>query len=326
MKIKHTIFLIVFIVICVLIYHKFFGYTIRYYLSIKNNINRIKRVENLNYIEQGKNYLRNENLIITGTIRDGYPYLEKTLINLYKDIIPLFKDYRILIVENDSKDNTREILLKYAEKDPKFIVLGCNGINKNKCIMKLEATDMNKCPTCSTRINKMVKIRNIYIDEIKKQIYNDFNMVLVIDFDLPGKLIENGLFHTGYYFKTQPEIDAICALTMTETYHYHDPYAHIEEGNIKIPSFIFHDIILKKCKKGGMDKVSGCFNGITFYRKNSLIKNNYCTVVDKNNQAICEHDCLNQKLENVYINYNMIYLINRSIVEKLINKMYKYFT
>lgn len=325
MKIKYIILIILLIILlitCNVLYKRFFGYTFRYYSSIKNNLKKIKQPQNINYIEQGKNYLKNENLIITGTIRDGYPHLEKTIKNLYNDIIPLFKDYKILIVENDSKDNTREVLLKYAQNDPKFLVLGCDGINKDKCIMNLEATDMNKCPRCSTRINKMVKIRNVYIDEIKKTTYNDFNMVLVIDFDLPGKIMGNGLFHTGYYFKIKPEIDAICALTLTETFHYHDPYAHIEEGNIKIPSSIFHDIILKKCEKGGIDKVTGCFNGFTFYRKNSLIKNDYCTTVDKNDQAICEHDCLNQKLDNVYINYNMIYLINRSIIEKLINKIY----
>jgi hypothetical protein len=289
---------------------------------MSNNVEKTKLPDNLSLINQGKTYFKNEKLIITGTIRDGYPYIEKTLNNLYKDIIPCFKDYIIIIVENDSMDNTRDILLKFAKKDPKFIILGCGGVNLNKCQMKLEATDMNKCPRCSTRINKMVKIRNIYTDEIRKPIYNDYNIVLVMDFDLPGKILGNGLYHTGYFFKNKPEIDAICALTLSETYHYHDPYAHIEYKDNKIPSSNFHDIILKKCNKGGMDKVSGCFNGFTFYKRNSLIKNNYCTEVDENDQAICEHDCLNKKLDNVYINYNMVYLINRSIIEKLINKFY----
>jgi len=316
------LFLFVIFIIILKMYHTHFGYTFHYYFTSLKNINKIKEPEQTDIIDIGKNYIKNEKLIITGTIRDGYPYLEKTIKNLYKDIIPLFKDYVILIVENDSKDNTRQVLLKYANNDPKFKVLGCGEYNKNKCIMKLEATDMNKCPRCSTRINKMVKIRNIYTDEIKKPIYNDYNMVLVMDMDLPGKIMGNGLFHTGYNFSKKPEIDAICALTLTETYHYHDPYAHIEKGNIKIPSDTFHDIILKKCDKGGIDKVTGCFNGFTFYRRNSLLKNNYCTKVDKNNQAICEHDCLNQQLDNVYINYNMVYLINRNIIEKLINKIF----
>jgi hypothetical protein len=74
-------------------------------------------------------------------------------------------------------------------------------------------------------------------------------MVLVMDMDLPGKILGNGLFHTGYHFYTNPKIDAICALTLTETYHYHDPYAHIEKGNVKIPSETFHDMTAGK----GMD-------------------------------------------------------------------------
>ena len=157
---------------------------------------------------------------------------------------------------------------------------------------------------------------------LKNPIYNDYNLVLVMDFDLPGKIINNGLYDTGYHLSQNPEIDAICALTLTETYHYHDPYAHIEDGNIKIPTNIFHDIILKKCEKGGIDKVTGCFNGFTFYRRKSLIKNDYCTKVDKDDQAICEHDCLNQKLDHVYINYNMVYLINRNFIQKIVNKLY----
>lgn len=317
------IFIILFVIFIICIkYNKHIRYTFRYYFTSIKNINKTKEPEYVEYINIGKKYIKNEKLIITGTIRDGYPYLEKTIKNLYKDIIPLFKDYVILIVENDSKDNTREVLLKYANKDLKFKVLGCGGYNMDKCIMKLESTDMNKCPRCSTRINKMVKIRNIYIDEIKKSIYNDYNIVLVIDMDLPGKIMGNGLFHTGYYFSIKPEIDAICALTLREMYYYHDPYAHIENGNVKVPTEIFHDVILKKCDKGGIDKVTGCFNGFTFYRRNSLIKNNYCTKVDKNNQAICEHDCLNQQLNNIYINYNMVYLINRNIIERIIHKLY----
>jgi hypothetical protein len=142
-----------------------------------------------------------------------------------------------------------------------------------------------------------------------------------MDFDLPGKIMGNGLFHTGYQFKSKPEIDAICALTLSETYHYHDPYAHVENGNVKIPTEIFHELILKKCDKGGIDKVTGCFNGFTFYKRKSLVDNSYCTRVDADDQAICEHDCLNEKLHNVYINYNMVYLINRSIIEKLVNKI-----
>ena len=117
-------------------YHKHFGYTFRYYFTSLKNINKIKEPEQSDIIDIGKNYIKNEKLIITGTIRDGYPYLEKTIKNLYKDIIPLFKDYVILIVENDSKDNTRQVLLKYANNDPKFKVLGCGEYNKNKFLIR----------------------------------------------------------------------------------------------------------------------------------------------------------------------------------------------
>ena len=307
MKISTIICIIFFLLLLKIIYNQYRrNLQTLYKKSIMSNIQNLDKPEMKHVIESGKQYLSNSKIIITGTIRDGMPNVEHTIINLYKNIIPHFKDYRIMIVENDSKDNTRDVLIKYAKKDPKLMVLGC-GINSPKCEMKLEATNMNKCPRCSTRINKMVKIRNIYQSEISKPQYSDFGLVLMIDFDLPGKIIGNGLFHTGYQFKTNPDIDGICAITFTDDYMYHDPYAHVEYKNHKIPKLLFHNTVIKKCVKGGMDRVSGCFNAFTIYRRNNIINKQYCTRVDKDNHAECEHDCFNDKLKNMYINYSMFY-------------------
>ena len=60
----------------------------------------------------GKQKMYRSKIVITGLARDIEPYIIKNL-NMLSKIGEHFKDYRIIIFENDSKDNTRELIKKY---------------------------------------------------------------------------------------------------------------------------------------------------------------------------------------------------------------------
>jgi hypothetical protein len=281
---------------------------VNFFLRIKWYTFNILKNQNLHFekIQKGKQHFLENKILIVGTIRNGEKTLPKSIEFLYKQIIPRFKDYQIIVMENDSEDNTRKYLLDLSRKDNKLKVIGCDGINLPECKLNLEKTDMKKCPECITRINKMVYIRNVYLDEIKKPEYRDFNYVLMFDMDLYGQISNNGLYDTGYNFLVDKNIDAVCAMTISPSLGYYDAYAHLDWYKKSYK----HETIMKNLARCGMDKVSSCFNGFTIYRRSSLLDKKYCTYIDgKNNHSICEHTCFHEQMNNVYINYNMIFKV-----------------
>lgn len=225
-----------------------------------------------------------------------------------------FEDYRVLIVENDSKDGTRKKLLKWRNDNDKVIILGC-GINSEKeCRIPTAEKKTVGHNVDRERINKMVVLRNIYLDFVKKNMM-DYDYCAVWDMDVVGTVYIDGVANSLGYLSDRENIDAMCSYGIYRwgpLKIYYDTYAHIDEGdNFHINLKTIHDI-----KKGlGVQyergtppvKVISCFGGFTIYKIKSLENKKY-TFPSENNLE-CEHVTLNKQLLNVYMNPSMINLI-----------------
>lgn len=270
---------------------------------------------NFRNLEEGKEFLKNSKIIIVGLVRDCDMSLPNTINFINERLIKHFKDYKVLALENDSKDKTREILLDWVKKDNKVTVLGC-GKNVDRCVMHFPPTIVHDGNT--RRINKMVHLRNILQQELRNPEYSDFDFVLILDFDLNGNLYEDGLFDTGSLLKNDSTIDCVCStglILINNELYYYDSYAHEDENTKKYILKDDKDRFLSKPYRYLQlsKKVISCFGGLSIYRLNSLIKNDYCTYKNqtyKKDETICEHVCLNEKLRNVYLNENMIFIVN----------------
>lgn len=259
----------------------------------------------------GKEYCKRKKVIITALVRDvgkKLPEIEKKAIAVSK----LFNDYRIIIVENDSSDNTREYLLSWSKKDPKVIILGC-GINVKKCEIKLEKTEGHSVNR--KRIEKMVYLRNIYLDFIKKN-YSHFDYVLMWDLDSISMIYLDGIHNSFGYFATDNNIATICAngiyrwgfMTL-----YYDTYATLSKNEkFHIDSKLSHDI-----RKGlwehryyrgePLQEVDSCFSGFTIYRMENLLGKEIYYDMSPMENIECEHVRLNMKIKGKkYINPSMI--------------------
>ena len=79
-----------------------------------------------NTCSQGEIHASNQKVLITSLVRDVADRLPEIRKKAEK-VGEMFLDYKILIVENDSKDGTRDLLLKWAMENHEKRVLSIVG-------------------------------------------------------------------------------------------------------------------------------------------------------------------------------------------------------
>jgi hypothetical protein len=232
-------------------------------------------------------------------------------------------------VENDSKDRTRSQLIRWARDEKvagRVHVLGCDHrVNdEHPCNLTLAATRLGAGPETS-RIEKMVRLRNIYMQYIQDNVQlAKFEYVIVQDFDLWAYTYTDGLLSTGFHLSTDSTIDAICANGISHNLKlggllsyttYFDPYAHKDEQN-QYWSVRHNDYWSAMFRKypcsTHLIPVQSCFSGQTIYRYKSINGKRYRTYADSYEQAICEHVGLHETLNKMYLNSEMIFYIMKN--------------
>jgi hypothetical protein len=269
-------------------------------------------------VSSGFNSSKLKKVVFAALVRDveeRLPQIEKKVEKMGK----IFKDYRVLIVENDSKDGTRKYLLNWAKRNPKITILGC-GYNENKCSIKKASEKTEGHGVDRIRIKKMVDLRNIYLTEIKENSeLRDYDYAIFWDLDAIGAVYLDGVAHTINYLDQKPSVDVVCAygiyrwglLTL-----FYDTYALLHKGEkFHIDMKTAHDI-----RKGlwetkydrGEDpvEVDSCFSGFSIYRIDSLLPDNVIYDMSPENNLECEHVRLNMKIKGKkVINPSMIHLL-----------------
>ena len=272
-------------------------------------------------IESGRKHFSQTRVIICGLIRSHQSHI-KRLEEQLSPLGKLFADYAIVIVENDSKDNTRQELIQWTTRDSHVHIIGCdNQVNTiQSCNLSLPTT-IKHIPEMQ-RIEKMVRLRNLYLDYIDHHdLLSQYDYVLVEDFDLTSSTYFNGLFSTGFHFDHDPDIDAICSNGILYNQYlgnllswktYFDPYAHKDQANRDWSTTyneLWSSVFRQYSCEENLIPVQSCFSGRTIYRYRSIRGKRYRTYYDRNQQAICEHVGFHENLRKVYLNSEMIFSI-----------------
>jgi hypothetical protein len=269
-------------------------------------------------VEKGRKAAKSKKVVFAALIRDvaeRIPEIKKKVQRMGK----LFKDYRILIVENDSTDNTRDLLVSWSKENPKVKILGC-GYNVQKCSLpKMPKTDGHHVDR--TRIEKMVKLRNIYLDEIKKSYRSDdgWDYSIFWDLDMISSVYLDGVCNSLGYLQDRKDVDVVCAygiyrwgvLTL-----FYDTYALLYKNEkFHIDLKTVHDI-----RKGLFEikldrgeepvEVDSCFSGFSIYRTSSLMPSNVRYDMSGDDNLECEHVRLHIKIKGVkVVNPSMIHML-----------------
>ncbi len=264
--------------------------------SIGNNQ---REIEYYHTVINGYKYMNQNNIVVVGLIRDNYDKLQQTIDHLYSTTFIHFNSYHLIIVENDSIDNTKSYiqqLIQYDQSRVTSIILDYN----NDDTMKYGAFSDH-------RFIRMAELRNQYLSYIHTH-YNDkfstFNDILVLDLDLHHGWSIDGIAHSyGLKYRSghTDRYDILCANGIYNNGEYYDTLAYRDS--------VYTDTRHNDEQRDAAHKiyplyskpipVDSCFGGMALYNLSHLLSTN-CMYTGSD----CEHVTLPQCMKNT-INTNI---------------------
>lgn len=268
----------------------------------------IKDKEFINNANKGRSIALNSKIAICCLVRNNSNIFEKTKARI-EYIAQHFKEYKIIIFENDSTDNSRELGKNWSNINNNVILLDCCHLQNCDC--KLKTKKGYEYGTFSSeRFGKMSLYRQEYLNYVLYNL-NHYDYMLVIDFDLDGNANLDGLFDSlnksdwgGIFCNGQIPLYGTLG-TQTITY---DSLATVfieEDYNTIIDYNIFKKYLDMNTKidqeKNHFIEVKSAFNGYGIYKIKSLSD---CSYIGNDN--MCEHinlaKCLHDKGEKLFVN------------------------
>jgi hypothetical protein len=210
----------------------------------------------------------------------------------------------VLVIENDSKDDTKKVLLNWAEKSAGVYVItndfGTQTIPSQTANLVIPEFSYH-------RVEKMAQYRNMYLDWIEKQ-KKDYHYVIVLDIDIQWFNYRNIV----NIIKNAPdEWGAICANGRNFyglRYRYYDTYAFSESKMGKMDTHTLRGYgyrqealrIRKLIQQKTYTSVYSAFGGLAIYKYPTIKGLRYQAILnpDENVEALCEHVSLNDAIIN----------------------------
>lgn len=278
------------------------------------------------------NPLNQSTIIICSIVRNAEKGLKKN-IPVINALCNQAKDYKIIVFENNSQDQTKTILKDWQQKiGETHFFLSIYDVENSKVIPSEEEVIAN--PFFSqVRISKMVMLRNQYMDYIEaKNLMADY--LVVVDLDV-AKLSLKGILSS---FETAENWDAITAngysLSPKLRRRYHDTYALTEWGKerqaLNESTIRLNAEKYRNLKKGtGLIRVFSAFGGLAIYRFNAVKGLKYKLLYNDDDrvEVKCEHYSIYAQMQEagfdkVYIN-PMMEIKYQSVSWNIIKKTFK---
>ena len=240
-------------------------------------------------VARGRETMRHKRVVICGLARDIAPFLPNTIRRI-EQLGELFADYRVVVYENDSLDDTREILLKWAKRCPRVHVLSD----------RLQAP-VNRQIRCPLRGTRMALYRNKYRDFVARH-FADFDTCIVADMDLPGGWSYDGISNS-FGWDDWDVVGSYGVIFQRIRYRlnvpvHFDAWAYREQGSFApMPTGVVNRYYWQRGES--LVPVYSCFGGLAVYRMDALLSARY-------EGGDCEHVPLHRKMQEQ--GFSRIYL------------------
>lgn len=209
-------------------------------------------------------------VLICGVCRN----IEGSVYNTMKQMQMLgdqFLDYKIIIYENNSADNTAQLFKEFSLVNKKFTFLSENV--SEALLLSLSRTE------------KIARARNIVLSEVRKMNYKDFEYLIMADLDFQTPWPINEILNT---IKSPIKWDCVSANGIREFSNYWDRYAYRNETYPLGPELLgdrfwadLHSTWFSIENEKWLP-VYSAFGGLAIYKTESIIKSSYSGKVDNN--------------------------------------------
>lgn len=278
-------------------------------------------------MEIGYSRMNNSNIAICSIVRDCKKNLKANIpvINKLKDCF--HKSY-IVVVENDSKDGTKEVLFNWSKTISNVHIISEDiGFNT----MPESYGEVRPWFSCY-RIELMARHRNKYLEFLEKSNW-ELDYIIIVDLDL-ARISIDGIANS---FGQDIRWDAITSngkgIRMSG-YIYRDTYAFKEVGDDSPQTeetiFTYQKLLSGLYIGMPLIRVFSGFSGLAIYTAESISGLRYrCEPNDDINvEAKCEHitfhqDMLNKGYEHIFLNTSQIVYYDNlhSIMDVLSGRM-----
>ena len=214
----------------------------------------------------------NETVLICGIVKNCDKRLNLNINHAIRTG-EIFKDYRIIIYENNSTDNTKQILGNF-KSNSKFIIKSEDIDLKNKKNFDLWAYTKITGSDHPCRIELISNARNKVIDIINTSDFNNFSYVIWIDMDSNGWDI-NGIINS---FSNKQAWDVVYA---NNPHNYYDMYA-LRDNKLCFGPEIIGELFwnqlpnIKINSNNSLIPVYSAFGGIGIYKKEIFNSESNC--------------------------------------------------
>lgn len=255
--------------------------------------------------------INESSVIICSIVRDAEKGLKRN-IPVIDELCKRFRDFRIIVYENDSKDGTKALLEEWCKKDERIHV-SLNMTDSTKTIPLRESTGGVNPFFSHKRIDKMARIRNNYMEYVDTKGWTADYMI-VVDLDV-AQLYMNTILTS---FEADKDWDAVCAFGYSTSpklmKRYHDTYALTEWGDQENPQ-TEEKITVLADKYGTLKpsdewvRIASGFGGLAIYRF-EVVRGLRYEALDNDDAGVevkCEHFSLYKQMtergyDRFYIN------------------------
>lgn len=263
-----------------------------------------------------ENIVCSEKTLVVGILARDCVYGLREKMNKVEELGCMFKNYHVVIYENDSIDGTAEEVKKWGERNTHVL-----AISEKSSPSAIQTPLYCPCPEKGVqRIERMAHLRNRVMDELEKHFEPDFCCFIDIDvqdfspFEIVNAIESSpddwgGIFGNGIVYW-----DGKDGESFVSPFQY-DSYAFVAKGDdyLKRGDYVvkpeFHPQVSYQMtlslKKDEYLSCESAFNGIGIYRYEAIKGERYSVLQNDALKAIncclCEHIGFNKKVrENGY--------------------------
>lgn len=255
-------------------------------------------------VQFGTDLAKHQKIMFCGICRNVGTKLERNLLRI-GETAKYFKDYSILIYENDSTDDTVDILRRYESRKLSFFTETRADKNYNDLL------ESGQDPVHYNRCQVLASCRNFYLDFAQK---SDADIICVLDLDLWGGWSYDGFLNSVGVLYGKPTNGAVTAYgVLTDCYNHYSLEDIDPKMYIMYDCFVYRplgpDVAQPKfgtaqynfIRKNPGDTpifVNSNFNGMGIYKREALLGVQYGVKLWDQDSVDADHVVLHRQMRD----------------------------